>query len=190
VLASFFGWAYATERISRDPAKHLVPPRRRPTTRRAHELEEIRHIASRQEPRDEAALLLLGRLALRKNDLRELRLRDIDLAHDLIYIRRGKGGKAAELPIVYDDLRKALYFHLQVRGGHPDEYLLYPKSDRHRPLTPSALHRWFKRCLERAGASDFPMQVRYGFRNKPASAPQCTITGVMSSREARGCMAA
>jgi site-specific recombinase XerC len=32
VLASFFGWAYSTERISRDPAKHLVPPRRRPTT--------------------------------------------------------------------------------------------------------------------------------------------------------------
>jgi integrase len=46
---------------------------------------------------------------------------------------------------------------LQVRGGHPDEYLLYPKSDRLRPLTPSGLHRWFKRCLERAGASDFPM---------------------------------
>jgi hypothetical protein len=43
---------------------------------------------------------------------------------------------------------------LQVRGGHPDEYLLYPKSDRLRPLTPSGLHRWFKRCLERAGASD------------------------------------
>ena len=157
VLASFFGWAHATERISRDPAKHLVPPRRRPTTRRAHELEEIRYIASSQEPRDEAALLLLGRLALRKNDLRELRLRDIDLAHDLIHIRRGKGGKPAELPIVYEDLRKALYFHLQIRGGHPDEYLLYPKTDRHRPLTPSALYRWFKRCLERAGASDFPM---------------------------------
>jgi site-specific recombinase XerD len=64
VLASFFGWSYTTERISRDPSKSLVPPRRRPTERRAHELEEIRRIASLQAPRDEAALLLLGRLAL------------------------------------------------------------------------------------------------------------------------------
>lgn len=162
VLKSFFDWAFAVGKIGRDPTLTIKAPRRRERIRRARELEEIRRIARAQvdsphPTRDEAAFLLLGRLALRKNDLRELRLRDIDLAHDLIYIRRGKGGKPAEVPIVFRDVRDALYLHLQERGGEPNEYLVYPKRERTRPMDRASVHRWFKRCLERAGADDFPM---------------------------------
>lgn len=35
-----------------------------------------------------------------------IQARDIDLAHNLIYIRFAKGGKPAELPIVFEDVRQ------------------------------------------------------------------------------------
>ena len=36
-------------------------------------------------------------------------------------------------------------------GRHRDEYLLFPKKDPMQPMTLSAVHRWFKRALARAG---------------------------------------
>ena len=31
------------------------------------------------------------------------------------------------------------------------------REHRDRPMQPSTMHRWFKRCLRQAGAADFPM---------------------------------
>ena len=39
--------------------------------------------------------------------------------------------------------------YLVGRGG--DEYLIYPKRDVLRPMSPAGIHYWFKRCLDRAG---------------------------------------
>jgi integrase len=159
ILHSFGKWAELVGKTSKNFARHIeIQPRKEQVARRTWALAEIRRIASAQETtRDEAGFLLLGRLALRKNDLRELQLRDIDLARDLIFIKQGKGKQPAELPIVFDDVHTALYLHLQERGGGPDEYLIYPRNHRLRPMDPASLHRWFKRCLARAGAEDFKM---------------------------------
>jgi integrase len=65
----------------------------------------------------------------------------------------------------------------------PDEYLLYPvrignarfnrnlqgvlREHRDRPMQPSTMHRWFKRCLRIAGAADFPMhELRHSAGNE------------------------
>jgi site-specific recombinase XerD len=53
------------------------------------------------------------------------------------------------LPIGFEDLKTDLHLHLLDRGV--DEYLLYPKNDRKRPMTGASVHRWFKKALERAG---------------------------------------
>jgi hypothetical protein len=45
-----------------------------------------------------------------------LQARDVDLAHDLLYIRRAKGGKPAELPLVFADVRQALALWLSEPG--------------------------------------------------------------------------
>ena len=47
--------------------------------------------------------------------------------------------------------------HISGEGREPNEYLLYPKSERTRPMTASSVHRWFKKCLERAEAPDLLM---------------------------------
>ena len=112
--------------------------------------------------RDQAGILLLGRLALRKNDLRELQLADIDLARDEVYLRHAKRGKEHVLPLAFPDLREMLYLHLQERGGGPAEYLIYPKSHRTRPMSPAGIDRWFGRCVEAAGLSGYTMhQLRH-----------------------------
>lgn len=85
VADSFFEWAYRSERISRDPMPFLERPHRlRREAARARMSEEhfqILHTAQ-ESLRDAAGILLLGRLGLRREDLRLLQLRDISLTTD------------------------------------------------------------------------------------------------------------
>jgi hypothetical protein len=58
-------------------------------------------------------------------------------------------GKVVVLPIGFEDLKTDLELHLIDR--EPGEYLLYPRERRTCPMDQGSVHRWFKRCLERAG---------------------------------------
>jgi integrase/recombinase XerC len=114
----------------------------------------------------------MARLGLRKNEVRMLRWRDVDLERGELRVR-GKGAKIADVPIVYVELLSDLAKLTLEANAKPDEYLLYPvrvgnartnpnlkgivREHRDRPMRPSTMHRWFKRCLRQAGAADFPM---------------------------------
>jgi integrase len=112
--------------------------------------------------RDQAAILLLGRLGLRRNDLRLLQIADIDLGRDEIYLRYTKGGEEHVLPIAFADVREAIYLHLQAERREPAEYLVYPKRERTRPFSPAGIDDWFRRCCNQAGVSGYTMhQLRY-----------------------------
>jgi integrase len=100
---------------------------------------------------DEAAILVIGRLGLRKMEAARVQACDVDLAHDVVRIRRGKGGEPAEVPIVFADVRQALSLWLSEPGRTQDDYLVAAERGRRRPLTAPAVHRWFQRCCERAG---------------------------------------
>jgi site-specific recombinase XerD len=89
-------------------------------------------------------------LALRKNELRLLRIGDFDLARSEVRVQ-GKGGKVVILPLGFADLVRDLELHIAGEVRQPEEFLLYPKRERLRPLDPASVHRWFKRCLEVAG---------------------------------------
>jgi hypothetical protein len=45
----------------------------------------------------------MGRLALRRDELRRLQISDIDLANGLLHVH-GKGGKRARVPIAYENV--------------------------------------------------------------------------------------
>jgi integrase/recombinase XerC len=165
VLASFFEWAYRTDRVAANPIGRMQRPRRRQkgaTRPRVPEPHVSRLVAAQLLLRDQAAVLLLGRLALRREDLRLLQLADIDLARDELYLRHAKGGKEHVLPIAFREVREILYLHLQERGGGPAEYLLYPKTHRLRPLSRAGIAHWFTRCVEAAGLAGYTMhQLRH-----------------------------
>jgi len=74
---------------------------------------------------------------------------------------------------VHEDLLADLARLALDSDAQPNEYLLYPvrvgnartnpnlrgivREHRDRPMVHSTMHRWFKRCLQTAGAADFPM---------------------------------
>jgi integrase/recombinase XerC len=161
VLASFFEWAYRTDRISADPMRKIERPRRRAKAASGPRIPAgplARLVAGQDSLRDQAAILLLGRLGLRREDLRLLQISDVDLARDEIYLRHAKGGHEHVLPIGFPDLRDALYLHLQAEGRQPAEFLLYPKTERTRPFSRAGIAGWFDRCCERAGVVGYTMR--------------------------------
>jgi site-specific recombinase XerD len=157
IMRDFFAWCVTTERLYGNPAMTIKAPRRQTLAeRRAHTQAEIQQIVAAQPLRDQVCILLMGRLALRRDELRRLKVSDIDLAQGFLRVR-GKGGKRAHVPIVYPEVADLLYLHIQGVGRGPDEFLLYPKKNRERMMTPPAVHNWWSRCLERAGVPHFPM---------------------------------
>jgi integrase/recombinase XerC len=152
-IRSFFAWAVRSDRLEgRNPAEAIRVPRVRRRLRLARELAAIRLLASAQKRiGDEAAILVMGRLGLRKMETAGIQACDVDLAHDLIYIRFAKGGKPAELPIVFEDVRQVLSLWLSEPGRTETDYLIAPERGPKRLLNQATVHRWFERCCERAG---------------------------------------
>lgn len=166
VMGSFFEWAYRDDRIIADPMAKLRRPRRRggggARRPRIPEGPLTRLVSAQETLRDQAAILLLRRLGLRREDLRLLQIGDIDLARDEIHLRHGKGGEESVLPIAFRDLREALYLHLQTEQREPAEFLLYPKSEPASPFSATGIASWFERCCERAGIVGYSMhQLRH-----------------------------
>ena len=135
-----------------NPAASIKVPRRRQQRERSAYPQDVlyRVIKAQESLRDQCALQLLGRMGLRKNELRVLRVGEIDLIRNLLTVH-GKGGVVSVMPLAFESLRNDLYLHIQVDERKPNEYLLFPRSDRERPMDPASVHRWFKRCLENAG---------------------------------------
>ena len=155
-VKSFCGWAMGEGLIEWNPAASIKPPKGRGGRheRIAYGIATLYRLVTRQPTlRDQVGTQLLCRMGLRKNELRVLQLGEIDLTRSLIVVH-GKGGNVAVMPLGIPSLTEDLRLYLQERGPYqPDEYLLYPRSRKREPMDPASVHRWFKRCLERAGLS-------------------------------------
>jgi integrase/recombinase XerC len=166
-LSSFFDWAVRFDRLAANPVRRIDRPRRRGVERHAHSPDRIRRIIGAQpELRDRVAIALMAWLGLRKNELRLLRWRDVDLDAGELRVR-AKGGKRPTIPVVFDDLLRELA-ELALEA-EPEHYLVHPRrtsnlpgrpgvtSYPERPMQPSTMHRWWERCLRQAGVAHFPM---------------------------------
>lgn len=154
-VKSCFEWAVGEGVCSFNPASKIKAPRRRTEQERVAYPQDViyRLVKAQDTLRDQVALQLLGRMGLRKNELRLMQIGDIDLIRNLITVN-GKGGKVSVLPLAIPTLRDELYLHIQGEQRHRDEYLIYPRTARRRPMDAASVHRWFKRCLEAAGIPD------------------------------------
>jgi len=158
IFRDFFAWAVEGGRLYGNPALPIKAPKQVTLAeRRAHAREEIQRIVSAQESlRDQAGILLMGRLALRRDELRRLQIGEIDLANGLLHVH-GKGGRRAQVPIAYENVAELLYLHVVGEERQASEYLLYPKKEREQMMFSTSVHNWWSRCLERAGVAHFPM---------------------------------
>ena len=122
------------------PTLAIASPRRRGTERRAHSPDVVRALVLAQpDIRDQVALRLLAQLGLRKNELRLIQYRHLDLAHSTITVF-GKGGAVLAVPLVWADLRLDIESLILERQAQPDHFLLFPKNDPGRPMDPASVH--------------------------------------------------
>lgn len=172
-LRTFFEWCHEHDLIARDPARKLRGPRQKDTERRAHSEELVRKLVVAQPAlRDRVGLLVLYWCGLRREELRLIQFRHIDLANRLLTVF-GKGGRVLEQNIP-EPLGLELERLMIVRDPHPDEYLLHPQrigrygawpaysedviwEDRFKPMAVSTIAKWWERCVARANLTHFPM---------------------------------
>jgi integrase len=169
VYKDFGKWLYEEERTDTNPVGRLRYPKRQkpPITDLFTAEEKAAIVAAQENIRDRTCVLLLLRAGLRKGELVQLRVRDIDLVERLVLVRRGKGGKARRVPIrgsVVRALDEFMLTEIPGIGREPesDDHILYRatsknrygKADPKKPMAPSTAHRWWYRCLERAGIVD------------------------------------
>ena len=127
ILASvrcFFAWLAARGKVMVDPAQHLRISRSRedqgPLERPLSE-EEVRKLFASMpsdtpiELRNRAFVELLYSAGLRLSEALSLNVRDLDMSNRVVRVRRGKGGKAREVPMVRG-LHSALTKYLRVRS--------------------------------------------------------------------------
>jgi len=101
-------------RAERDGLCSTTPcsvPRPKLVTRRRDPLPEndlARLLEHAADPRARAVVLLAADAGLRAAEIAELELRDVDLAHGWITVRRGKGGRERAVPILTRRLDGAL----------------------------------------------------------------------------------
>jgi site-specific recombinase XerD len=148
-VKSFMRWAADERALPTNPIERVKPPRAKSVERQAYAPDVIDSLRDAQPSlRDQICVQLVGRLGLRRNELRLLQVGDFDLGRGTVRVH-GKGGKVVVLPLGFKALKRDLDVYLVGRGR--EEYLLYPKADSLRPMSSAGVHNWFKRALERAG---------------------------------------
>jgi integrase len=156
---SFFKWAQAEFKLHGNPVGAIRTPRLRDVERELFSADEVTAvIAAQEELRDRVALKLLFLMGLRKGELAAVRFRDFDLGQRRLRVH-GNGGKIRQTPMPTEELRQEIA--ILSLGQDATEHLLYPEKrgpggrllweDRRRPLSGPAMHRWWYRCLARAG---------------------------------------
>lgn len=148
-VKSFFAWARSERGIPEHPIAKVKPPKPTDVLRNAYTPDIIEKLREAQPTlRDQICVQLCGRLGLRRNELRLIQIGDFNLSHSTVKVH-AKGGHVHKVPLGFPSLKDDVELHVVGRGG--DEYLLYPKLDVMRPMSPAGVHYWFKRALERAG---------------------------------------
>lgn len=172
-IKAFFRWAWQEDRIEYDPAA-IIRYRKVPQSeRQAHSPERIQRIVvAQEERRDRIAVQLLGRLGLRRNELRQVQFKHLNQDTRELTVF-GKGGTVKPLPVP-EDLFIQMRKEASERLASPDEFLLYPQKlgtlgiypetrmgiiweDRLSPLSTSGMDKWWRRVLKRAQIDHFPM---------------------------------
>jgi hypothetical protein len=116
IVRSFLRWLVGEGLLAANPATNIKGPKLRGEERHAHSPARVRTLIYAQEnERDRVCLMLLGWLGLRKNELRQLQVRHVDLIAGRIIVH-GKGGTVNALPIGYKILHGALYALLADRN--------------------------------------------------------------------------
>ncbi len=167
VMKRFFAWLVKEERLYADPTAAVVLPKKREEiVKDVLSVEEMDRLLrfcaghSVKGLRDRAVLEMLYSAGLRADELVHLRLKDVDLAEKLVFVRKGKGGRERTVPFG-ESARYWLERYLaksRVRlirplpsGIEQEDHDVFFVSNWGLPLSCSALLRIVRRWVKSAG---------------------------------------
>lgn len=156
-FTNWFRWAYKTRRIKTNPMDH-VPTYRQPEQEHPEVFTEAecKLLAALPSPDGVLCDLLLSS-GMRKSEARHLTVRRIDFEHGELHVVEGaKGNHPRVVPLVGEILQRVSEYVL-LEGLNDSDHLWYCHpggSDARyhdRPISESAIHKWWQRCVEYAG---------------------------------------
>lgn len=180
IVQQFFGWAVSKGKLHGDPSRQLRRRKKRQPHREVYSEDAVKRIITngpsddlRYLYRDRVLLRLLHEWALRKGALRAIQYKHFDRDRRRLTIFT-KGEKVFDKIILDDAFWSELEKAQMALGAQPDHYLLGSRHTFNRfagydpvtgkaktqrierdrlekPLSSTATHHWYYRCLERAG---------------------------------------
>lgn len=154
---AFLSW-YEDEYNPKDwsnPAKRVKSPKRPTELKQPISAENFRALAatckgdSFTDARDQAMLFLLVDSGVRRQELADLKIGDVNMSTGTVLVRSGKGGKTRQT-FVGARTRKALAKYYRFRPGASDKEPLWTNQEG-RKLTLPALREVLRRRSKRAG---------------------------------------
>jgi len=164
-VASFFlEWLEDNDLILKNPARKVVREIRvEKTKRKALPLEDVRAIVrSARNPRDRAIILTIGIGGLRRSEVANLRVGDVNLKTSEIFVRMGKG-KKDRVVVMDEELIEALKVWLIYRESMgPRTDYLFCNLHGTAGLKPGRIYFIVRNAAERAGVKNaFPHRLRH-----------------------------
>ena len=160
-LSSFFSWLHTHEYIPKNPMLHVKAvkePYRKGDTLTCEQFELLMKNAVRQ--RDRAILAVMGGSGLRRQELCDMLLKDLDLEHNK-FIVIGKGNKERTC-FLTSRAKMELKLYLAERKDD-DSHVFVREWSPHKELTKTGLGAIIKRIGEDAGLEVHPHMLRHYF---------------------------
>ena len=154
-LRSFWTYLVDYDYTEKNPCRRVVTPKKEQVLPVYLSMEEVNQLLDATDKnfytdlafRDPAVLSVLIYTGIRRSELLDLRLDDIDLVHGLLTVRRGKGMKERVIPIV-EPLAEALKDYLELRPVTTHDRLFSTRDKR--PLGKTGLVTLFGKALKRS----------------------------------------
>jgi integrase len=161
-LRSFFRFQQKRGALLGDPTAHIEKAKARQVYRETFSEDQCRAVIAAQDMlRDRIAVRLMLHYGLRRGAMLAIQFKHFDHVrkHLTVFL---KGGKVQEMPIPEPAFWHDLERHILDSEARPDHYLMQArwsnkkseKRDPRKPMSPNGAHRWWYRCLARAGVVD------------------------------------
>jgi len=155
-IRSFWNYLIDCEYTEKNPCRRIVTPKLEQTLPIYLCEEEVNALLAATDKsfytdlafRDRAVLSVFVYTGIRRGELLELRLDDVDLKQRLLTVRKGKGKKERVIPIV-EPLAEALGDYLELRPDTPHDRLFSTRDKR--PLGRTGLTALFRNALKHSG---------------------------------------
>jgi len=155
-LRSFWTYLCDWHDVTRNPFRRVALPKRPESAPSFLTPEEVHRLLDATEAnryvargiRDRAVVTMSVYTGLRRQELLDLALHDVDLEEGIVRVRRGKGGKGRVVPLL-PEVVSALRDWLELRPScdHPMLFVNHMRQ----PLGRHGLHHLFRRALRIAG---------------------------------------